>query len=126
VQNQIYFRELLMMKVIYTATQKQGRVPGQKQLVGSKGDKEGGLINEAIADLNSQERATFMKSYDSFNKSVAKLRQIGFMRRDRSYGLTEAGEEFIRSLPDDLYKWPAIIPIQNERIVLSKAIYYGE
>lgn len=112
--------------MILEETEKNGVAPTQKSLVGDPGDYESGLFNKAIANLNSQERATFNKSVDVFTTMVSKLREVGLLEPIGRYVATKRGVEFIESLPDDMYKWPAVIPYTGQNIDMKNAIYYPE
>lgn len=104
----------------------QGFSPTQKQLVGDVSGNEIGLVNKAVNTLSSPERAGNLKSVSYFNIMVTKLREAGLLNRSGKYILTKAGEEFILSLPEDLYQWPAIVPYENGKLDLHNATYYPE
>ena len=124
-KDQLYFREILLLQVILEA-KKNGITPTQKILVGDPGDYESGLLNKAIADLNSQERATFNKSVDTFSRMINKLREAELLKPSGKYIATKKGERFIESLPKDMREWPAVIPYKGSNLDLKNAIYYSE
>lgn len=69
-----------------------------------------GILINGTMDVRYGRRLT---SVNTFLLAVEKWRALGYMEISRSYEVTEAGRDFLESLPRDWRKYPLVIPFEE-------------
>ena len=117
---------LTLIDLIVLKAVKDGDQPTQAELLDT--DTKHGLVNDLILHLKLPPiyNVRLLTANWGLLTSITRLRNAGLMPHPAPYRLTKEGEQFLKSLGDDVRTWPISIPCDRESIYLEDAAYVPE